>query len=272
MVAAVSTKAPIRRVSIKQVALPVEHGGWSFLFEPLVAGLAIAFSFAGSWIAFMMIGAFLLRRPLSVFAAQAAAGRNNEYRSMSAMFAFAFAILFIIGFIGSVIFANAAHLLPLAVLPPLGLYQLYCDVYRQNRRLLPEIAGAVAMSASAASIILAGTRDLSLAAAVWFFLAARLIASIVYVRNRLDLEKGKQYSFAVPIFVHEIGLLGVAVLAVAGKLPYLAVAAFVVLTIRAILGLSRYRTPAKAIRIGILEVTFGVASLAGLLVGYHAGI
>ncbi len=272
MIATVTEVANVRSVKARQVALPVEHGGWSFLFEPIIAGLAISFSVTGVWIALMMVGAFMLRRPLAVYASQAAAGRTNEYRSLAAKFSFAFSVPFIAGFAGSVMSADPAHLIPLAILPPLALYQLYCDVYRQNRRLLPEIAGAVAMSASAASIILAGTSDRRLAAAVWFFLAARLIASIIYVRNRLYLEKGKQFSFAIPVFVHELGLLGVAVLAVAGELPYLALAAFVVLTIRAMYGLSRYHTPAKAMRIGVMEVAFGVMSLAALLVGYHAGI
>lgn len=272
MLAAVSERVLVHSVKPKQVALPVEHGGWSFLFEPIIAGSAIAISAAGGWIALMMVGAFMLRRPLGVYASQAAAGRTNDYRSLAAKFLLVFSVPFIAGLAGAVWSAEAVHLLPLAILPPLAIYQLYCDVYRQNRRLLPEVVGAIAMSASAASIILAGTGDRSLAAAVWFFLAARLITSIIYVRNRLELEKGKRYSFAVPVFAHELGLLGVAVLAVAGELPYLAVAAFAILTARAIVGLSRYRTPAKAMRIGIIEVAFGIISLTALLVGYHAGI
>ena len=63
---AVSGIAPARRVRLRQIVLPTEHGSWGFLLEPIVAGVAVAFSAASVWIAVAVIGAFLARRPLQV--------------------------------------------------------------------------------------------------------------------------------------------------------------------------------------------------------------
>lgn len=44
------------KIRAKAVALPVEHGSWGFLLEPLVGGIAIAPSIAAPWIAILVIG------------------------------------------------------------------------------------------------------------------------------------------------------------------------------------------------------------------------
>ncbi len=65
-----------RDVRLKAVALPIEHGSWGFLFEPLLAGLLVAPSFASIWIALLVIGAFLTRQPLKVYLTDLQAKRN----------------------------------------------------------------------------------------------------------------------------------------------------------------------------------------------------
>jgi hypothetical protein len=272
MTAAAINTRDVRSVKAKQVALPVEHGGWSFLFEPIVAGLAISFSAGGVWIAVLMIGAFLLRRPLSVWAMQVSAGRQNEFRSLSAKYTAGYALVLAAGAVGILLNVPFSALLPLIILPPLAAFQLYSDVYRQNRQMLPEIAGALAMSASAAAIILAGGGEWQLAAAVWFFLAARLTTSILYVRDRLGAEKGKPFNYWPAVSAHMVALVLTAALAAFGKLPFLTIPAIAVLLFRASVGLSRYRKPTKAMKIGVIEVVLGVVSLTALIIGHHLGI
>src|SRR6476661_3892164 len=63
---AVRSKSSMPPVRVGQIALPSEHGGWGLLFEPLVAGLAIAPSVGGLCIAVMTVGAFLTRQPLKM--------------------------------------------------------------------------------------------------------------------------------------------------------------------------------------------------------------
>src|SRR5207237_1966626 len=80
------TAAAKRTVRKKAVALPIEHGSWGFLLEPLVAALAVAFSASGLWIALMVIGAFLTRRPLQILLADWQAKRQLPQTEMALKF------------------------------------------------------------------------------------------------------------------------------------------------------------------------------------------
>ena len=51
----------------RAVALPVEHGGWGFLVEPLVLGLVLAPSAAGACLALAAAAGFLARHPLRLW-------------------------------------------------------------------------------------------------------------------------------------------------------------------------------------------------------------
>lgn len=264
--------ATVRTFRLRQIALPTEHGAWGFLLEPLVAGMAIAFSPTAPWIASMVIGAFLMRRPLQIFVAQRLAGQRLPQTDAALKFTLAFSIIFLAGLAGSLAFAERSSLIPFALVLPLAAYQIYCDVFRQSRQLLAEVTGAVAMSSSAAAISLAGGLPWQNAAAIWFLFIARLIPSILYVRNRLRLEKGKDFSAFMPAAAHFIGLAGVIGLVSDGFLPLLTVPVFLLLFARSAFGLSRYRTRMKAMKIGVWEVIYGLLTVLSLIVGYYVGI
>src|SRR6185436_6956547 len=55
-----------RAVPLRPLALPSEHGGWGFLLEPLVLGLLVRPSLAGSLIALAFVFGFLARHPLKL--------------------------------------------------------------------------------------------------------------------------------------------------------------------------------------------------------------
>ncbi|MFN8450824.1 MAG: YwiC-like family protein [Anaerolineae bacterium] len=55
--------APVR---LRAVAIPAEHGGWSFLLEPILLGWLVAPSAAGLLVGVGMIFAFLARHPLKL--------------------------------------------------------------------------------------------------------------------------------------------------------------------------------------------------------------
>jgi hypothetical protein len=50
-------------VRLRPIAIPSEHGGWGLLGAPILAGLMLAPSWAGSWIALAGIALFLTRQP-----------------------------------------------------------------------------------------------------------------------------------------------------------------------------------------------------------------
>jgi hypothetical protein len=146
---------------------------------------------------------------------------------------------------GSLLFVKLDSFLPFLFILPFAAYQIYCDASRQSRQLLPELTGAIAISSSAAVIALADNWTFGAAIALWAIFAARLIPSIIYVRNRLRLEKGKEFSQALPVFAHIVALS---------------------------FGLSPYRKKVKAMKIGVWEVIYGALTAFSVVIGYYLKI
>ena len=258
-----------RKVRLRGVALPVEHGAWGFLFEPLVAATAVAPSFAAVWIALTVVGAFLLRQPLKILLSDWQAKRNLPQTSAALKFALLYASISLVGLAGSLTFARPENFVPFLFVVPFAVYQIYCDASRQSRQLLPELTGAIAISSSAAVIALAGGWSYPAAFALWGVFIARLIPSILYVRNRLRLEKGKDSAFVSVVIAHLIAFVAVALLAGNELIPKLAAAMFVVLLFRSLWGLSSFRRRVKAMKIGVWEVIYGTLTVLAIIIGYY---
>lgn len=272
LVGAAKTIVPGRpKIRAKAVALPVEHGSWGFLFEPLVAGVCLAPSLAAPWISLVVIGAFLMRQPLKVILSGGIAGRHLPQTALALKFAFAYAAVFAAGLAGCILTAPRNAFVPFAIVMPFAAYQIYCDATRSSRLLAAELIGAVAISSSIAVIALAAGWSYPSSAALWAIIAARLIPSILYVRNRLKLEKGKVFSRFVPIAAHLLAAAMVLTLAVNGLSSYLVVLMFAALFVRCAIGLSPYRKKVKAMKIGIGEVVYGTLTVLSLIVGSYLG-
>lgn len=259
------------KVRVKAVALPVEHGSWGFLFEPLVAGIAVAPSTASPWIATMVIGAFLMRQPLKVILSDWQNGRWLPQTKVAVKFLLFYSAIFGVGLKASIYLATPESFIPFALVIPFAAYQIYCDATRSSRQLFAELIGSVAISSSIAVIAIADNWAYPKAFILWAIIVARLIPSILYVRNRLFLEKGKPYSKAVPILAHLIAAVFVGGAAINGFAPYLTVFMFGVLLVRSIVGLSSYRKKVKAMKIGIGELIYGTLTVLSLIVGYYTG-
>ncbi len=264
-----STNTAAIKVRTRGIALPTEHGSWGFLFEPLVASLAIAFSLPAVWIALAYVGAFLMRQPLKIYVADRMAGRDLPQTSVALRFVLIFGVIYAIGVAGSLAFAELKSFIPILLVAPFGVYQIYVDASRQSRNVLPELTGAVTISSSAAVVALASGIAPATAYALWLVFIARLIPSIMYVRNRLRLEKGKDFMFALPVALHLVAIAAVAVLAYYSLIPKLPLVMFVFLFVRSAWGLSDYRKRVKAMRIGVMEVVFGALTAISVILGYH---
>ena len=99
-----------------------------------------------------------------------------------------------------------------------------------------------------------------------------MIPSILYVRNRLRLEKGKDFFFAPVIISHFIALGAIGMFAGNGLASKLTFVMFVVLLIRAFWGLSPYRKKVKAMKIGVWEVIYGTLTALSVVLGYYLKI
>jgi hypothetical protein len=268
----IPTPATLPVVRLRSVALPVEHGSWGFLLEPIVAGLAIAFSLGGVWIALLTIGAFLARQPLKVLLIDRLGMKVRERARAAFAFLSAYGTVFVAGLIGTVASVGWRPLLPFACVLPFAVYQIYCDASRRSRQLVAELIGAVSISASVAAIALSDGRPWAVALSLWLIFVLRLLPSILYVRNRLLLEKGKSYSRMIPTVAHVAALTSVTVLAYFQLAPVLTVFAMLLLLWREVAGLAPGRRKLRAMQIGVLEIVYGVVTVISVIIGYYTGI
>lgn len=257
----------IRRIRIRPVALPVEHGGWGFLLEPVVIALVLAPSVSGFLLAGSAICLFLTRHPLKL----AIGDRRKQRRLPRTTYAERFAIVYlsfaIFFFVAALATTQHRFFVPLIIAAPLALLQLVFDARGRGRELVPELAGSIAIASSSAAIILAGGSPKPLAFSIWLILAARNAPTVLYVRAQLRLSRHKPASVWLPIAAHVIAVVVVMTLVWTGVAPYLVTFAVVLLLVRACLLLNPQNvlTPRK---LGILEVGFGILTSIAVIIGY----
>ncbi len=253
---------------VKAVALPIEHGGWGFLLEPVLLGLVLAPSPAGFALGAAALAAFLARHPLRLVLSDRRRHVDTPRTSLAEAFAFAYATAAAGFFAVAMATARSSFWIPLAFAVPLGLVQLAFDARLRARELLPELAGAAALGATISMIALAGGWPLTSALALWLIMAVRATASVLYVRARLRLDRGLAAPTTATWVFHVLSLGLVAALALAGWAPWLAVGAFGALLLRAAQGLSALRRPVRPQVIGFREMGYGLLTVLLVALGY----
>lgn len=248
---------PLRTVSLRPLALPAEHGGWGFLFEPMLLGLLVAPSWSGVLVGAAALFAFLARHPLKLALQDVTRGRSyprTRYcRALAAVYLFGGAL----SLTSAVMMSGARVLIPLALVVPLALTQVLYDAHRRERELLPELSGAAAMASIAAAVAIAGAMRIVPAFGLAGIIVARTLPSILYVRAML----GRMPAWP-SIALHVTAIACVALFAG----PY-AIAAMVVLLLRATWGLSH--EPPRAQTIGWREIVFGALTVALAAIAYR---
>ena len=255
--------------SLKSVAMPAQHGGWSFVLEPALVGVLLAPTFGGLLLGVAAFMIFLLDQPLRVAIKDRRKGKRYARTRLAEQVAMVYGSVGAIAFVGALLLAPNPFWLPLVLAIPLALTQLGLDLRNQARAAEAEMAGALALAMLAPAIALIAGWSPAAAFGLWAALALRDVSAILYVRARLRLEKGKT-TRTVPAFVAHlvlvIGLIGLAALELA---PWLAVPGALLLAARAAVGLSRWRKPMPAVKLGIREVVYGLAFCAMLVAGYR---
>jgi hypothetical protein len=247
------------RPALRPLALPTEHGGWGFLFEPIAVGLAIAPSWGGILLALAFCFGFLTRQPLKL-ALQDLLRRKAYPRTR---WCWILAAVYSIAGFGTlalaVMLSGWIVIVPIAIVTPLGITQIVFDARNRSRVLLPELGGAVAMSSSAAAIALAGGFRLLPAIALSGIVVARAIPAILHVRTLIQRKHGRTSSGWPSVVAHAVALSAVAF---AGQ-P-LIIGMFTLLLARAVWGLNRPVPAAKTI--GWTEIALGVATVVAVAV------
>jgi hypothetical protein len=267
-----STSAVPSGVRLKTIAIPPEHGAWGFLLEPILIGIGIAPSAPGIGLAVAVVGMFLARHPMKIALMDRLHGKRYARTALAECAALVYSLIALAGLAATVALAGVMPLLPLPLAAPLVLFLFLAYSQNRGRDLLPELAGASALAGSATGIALAGNQCVGPALALWVILLARGIPSILYVRARLRLERGKPASRPVVMAANAFALGSITLLAVIGLAPALASLAMGILGLRALYGLSPYRRPLRVQTLGFLEMSYGLLTAFLVILGYGLGL
>jgi hypothetical protein len=256
-------------ISWKSVALPAEHGGWGFLVEPLVLGMALAPSRAGLCLVGAAVAAFLARHPLRLAFTDRRKGTRYPRTALAERFVVGYGVVALALVGAAVALARAPFWPALVVAAPPALVALWFDARGRSREALPEAAGAVALGGSVSAMALAGGGPPGPAFGAWALLALRAIPAVLYVRARLRLDRERPAGTKTTLLCHVAAVVAAAALAAAGWGPRLGVLALVLLLLRAAFGLSPRRPRLRPQALGFREMGWGLVTLALLVAGYR---
>jgi hypothetical protein len=177
--------------SVRSVALPVEHGGWSLTLEPALLGLAVEPSTAGLALAGVALVGFLVRTPLKLALVDHRRGRRLDRTHLAQRVAVVELLVAAALVVFAATSAEQAFWWPLAAAAPLVAIELWYDIRSRSRRLIPELAGSVGVAAVAGAIALAGGATSLVALGLWFVAGARAVAAIPFVRVQIRRVKSQ---------------------------------------------------------------------------------
>jgi hypothetical protein len=135
----------------------------------------------------------------------------------------------------------------------------------RSRRLVPELCGAIGITAVVASIAIADDASARLAVAMWLVLAARAVAAIPFVRTQVQRLRHADVATRVSDRAQVAGVviacvaIAVSWSVVAGTLAVVALAAAQLVWIR--------RPPVPARVLGVRQLVLGLAVVAATAIG-----
>ena len=254
-------------VRIKTIALPVEHGGWGFLLEPIVLGVLLAPSVAGVYLALSAVATFLARQPLTLLVLNR--NRPSPRTALARRFAILYLVIAVSAFAAAIVFSEHGFILPLAIAAPLACVQLIYDCSGRRRVLPAEVAGAIAISSLVAALALADGWPRGASFALWAVVVARAVPSIFYVRGCLARLHRRATSPLPTWLAHVAALIVVAVLINRGVAPRLALVAMMILALRAVAGLRNSGVTPR--QLGLGEIAFGAITVLAVVCGNLLG-
>ena len=235
--------------------MPSEHGGWGLTAEPALAGLIVAPSRAGACIALAALVAFVARTPLKVVAVDRRRHRTLPRTRLAARVAALEVTALIVLVVVAVQSAESPFWIVAALAAPLIALEAWFEVRSRGRRLVPELAGSIAVAGVSAMIVLADGQPLRPALAMWLVLAARCVPSIPWVRAQVARLHRDPTAAASPTFDLASAALGVLAIAIDRRLLLGAGAVAMVIAVQHLWG--RRASPRPAV-IGIRQMLLGV--------------
>jgi hypothetical protein len=227
----------------------VEHGGWGFLFEPILVAMLIAPSWSGAFLGAAALFGFLARHPMKLALQDAMRGKRYPRTSWCCALAAAYLAVAVLSLVLALVMRGIGILVPFLLATPFAALQTWYDAKNRGRELFAEISGAMAMAGTAAAIAIAGRAGAAIAYGLSGIMIARFIPAILYVRALL----GRLPAWCAWT-AHAVALGAIALYA-----RPLAVMAMIVLLLRAAWGLTH--EPPRAQTIGWREIAYGAVTV-----------
>jgi hypothetical protein len=265
----IAARPPAPSHGLRALALPVEHGGWGLLAEPLALGLLVAPCRAGVAIGIAVTGAFLWRHPARLAASDLRRGVRHA-RTRAALLIAALYGAAALGGAGLALAWTEASLFGLiGVVAPLAAVYLAYDARLRSRALAAEVMGALALGASAAAVARGAGWPMAPALGLWLLIAGRSIPSVLDVRARLRRARGVA-TRSTPVLATAAGFAAATVAALrAGILPPAASVVTLLLLVRIALHQRPAAAPVRARDVGWGEVRAGIAAIVAWAVAYR---
>lgn len=266
--AAIQSLRAEKRVRLRPVALPVEHGGWSLLLEPIALGLVLAPSPSGLFISVSALCFFLARHPYKIAAKEWSSSKRGDRFPLAVRFA---SFYFAAGVLSGAVAIRAGgtrFLLPVLMAAPLVGLQLFHDSKGRSRAPLAEIAGAFAVGSLATAVATGAGWPARMAFGLWAIVVARSVPTVLYLRVRLRISRRKVANRVNVICAHALAVLALMALAWMLVVPWLAAIAIGVLTVRAAMGLRNNAPVVRPQTLGLREIGFGLLTVLATVIGY----
>jgi hypothetical protein len=255
------------RSTWRKVGLPSEHGGWGLTLEPALLGLLVAPTWPGAAIGLAALMAFLARTPAKLVMVDLVRRRRLPRTTRAATLAAVEVTMIVVLGAGAIMAAGWWWTLPVALGMPLLLVELWYDARSRGRRLVPELAGAIGIAATAAAIVVADERPWRIGFALWAILAGRALVSIPFIRSQiLRLRRGTP----MPPTTVALQCVGVLVAIAAGAVvPAVLIGTAGVFVIAALQAMSvRQAVPPPKV-LGMRQLVFGLALSIATAAGVH---
>ena len=246
--------------------MPTEHGGWGLTAEPIVLGLLLAPTVAGLCLGAATMLAFLLRTPLRVTLVDRHRHRTLDRTRLARRLALTEGAV-LVALVGAAAWSSPhSFWWPAVAAAPLVGVELWFDARSRSRRLVPELAGAIGVSAAAAMIVLAAGHDPTEAVAAWLILAARSVTAIPHVRDQIARLHHRPTAPRA-LLLADAAALGLAAAGVAVDPAFLAGAA----AVAAVIVVQRVTagTPVPAKVLGIRQSALGALVVTATALGVH---
>jgi hypothetical protein len=241
----------MKKSGIIKKMLPVSHGSWAFVIEPLSLALWAAWSSEGLILALGAFSAFLAHQPMRLLL-------NNGFQKTVFITAFLFTSLSAVSIIYFLQYADTYSIWMISAAVVLMPVFLVMDFQGNGKNILAEIIVPFTISLLAAAIFLVRNQNIYYAVSFLILLLSRSIPTVFYVRAQVRIIKGSIYGVSGLLISHLLSLIIIVILIRDNLLPAAVVIAVIFLLLRCCIFIFPLKNRLSVRQLGLSEFIFGI--------------